>query len=82
MNDPLFPLLLLLRYMHIFGAIALMGGTIFMRFALLPAVGKLDPAVKATLHEQVRSRWSKFVMAASGPVADQRSHEPRLGGSV
>ena len=33
MNDSLFPLLLLLRYMHILGAIALMGGTIFMRFA-------------------------------------------------
>jgi uncharacterized membrane protein len=66
MNDPLFPLLLALRYMHIFGAIALMGATIFMRFALLPAVSKLDPPVKATLHDEVRSRWSKFVMAASG----------------
>src|SRR5262245_10322600 len=66
MNDPLFPLLLALRYMHILGAIALMGATIFMRFALLPAVAKLDPAVKATLHDEVRSCWSKFVMAASG----------------
>jgi len=66
MNDPLFPLLLALRYMHIFGAIALMGATIFMRFALLPAVTKLDPAVRATLHDEVRSRWSKFIMAASG----------------
>ena len=64
-DDPLWPLLLILRYMHILGAIALMGATIFMRFALLPAVGKLDPAVKATLHEEVRSRWSKFIMAAS-----------------
>jgi uncharacterized membrane protein len=66
MSDPLFPLLLALRYMHIFGAIALMGGTIFMRFALLPAAGKLDPATKGTLHEEVRSRWAKFVMAAAG----------------
>src|SRR5262245_6445858 len=65
MNDPLFPLLLALRYMHIFGAIAVMGATIFMRFALVPAVAKLDPAVRATLHEEVRSRWSKFVMAAA-----------------
>ncbi len=64
-DDPLWPLLLILRYMHILGAIALMGATIFMRFALVPAVGKLDPAVKATLHEEVRSRWSKFIMAAS-----------------
>jgi len=66
MTDPLLPLLLLLRYMHILGAIALMGGTIFMRFALAPTVATLDPATKATIHEQVRSRWSKFVMLAAG----------------
>jgi len=38
MIDTFFLLLLLLRYMHILGAIALMGGTIFMRFALRPVV--------------------------------------------
>jgi uncharacterized membrane protein len=65
MSDPLFPLLLLLRYMHILGAIALMGGTIFMRFALAPAVRELDPAMRAAVHEQVRSRWAKFVMLAA-----------------
>lgn len=66
MNDPLFPLLLALRYMHILGAIMLMGGTIFMRFALAPTVARLDGATKAELHEQVRSRWAKFVMLAAG----------------
>jgi uncharacterized membrane protein len=65
MSDPLFPVLLILRYMHILGAIALMGGTIFMRFALRPAVGKLQPEVKATLHDEVRRRWSKVVMLAT-----------------
>src|SRR4029453_7847294 len=65
MSDPLFPVLLILRYMHILGAIALMGGTIFMRFALRPVVVSLPPDTKATIHEQVRSRWSKFVMLAS-----------------
>jgi uncharacterized membrane protein len=65
MSDPLFPLLLILRYMHILGAIALMGGTIFMRFALRPAVVAMPPEVKAALHEQVRSRWAKFVMLAT-----------------
>jgi uncharacterized membrane protein len=65
MSDPLFPLLLLLRYMHILGAIALMGGTIFMRFALAPTVRELDPAARAAIHEQVRSRWAKFVMLAA-----------------
>jgi uncharacterized membrane protein len=66
MNDPLLPVLLILRYMHILGAIALMGGTIFMRFALRPVVVQLPPDTKAAIHEQVRSRWSKFVMLASG----------------
>jgi uncharacterized membrane protein len=65
MDDPLFPALLALRYMHILGAITLMGGTIFMRFALAPVVAGLDGATKSTIHEQVRSRWSKFVMLAA-----------------
>lgn len=64
-SDPLFPLLLILRYMHILGAIALMGGTIFMRFALRPVVVQLQPEVKASLHEGVRRRWAKFVMIAT-----------------
>ena len=59
------PVLLILRYMHILGAITLMGGTIFMRFALRPVVVGLPPETKAIIHEQVRSRWSRFVMAAS-----------------
>jgi len=65
MSDPLFPLLLTLRYMHILGAIALMGGTIFMRFALRPVVVQMQPEAKAVLHEQVRRRWAKFVMLAT-----------------
>jgi uncharacterized membrane protein len=65
MSDPLFPLLLLLRYMHILGAIALMGGTLFMRFTLAPTVRELDPETRTKIHEQVRSRWAKFVMLAA-----------------
>jgi uncharacterized membrane protein len=65
MDDPLFPALLALRYLHILGAITLMGGTIFMRFALAPVVATLDGPTKSSIHEQVRSRWSKFVMLAA-----------------
>ncbi|MEX2026002.1 MAG: hypothetical protein WEH44_01855 [Pirellulaceae bacterium] len=65
MHDPLFWLMLILRYMHILGAIALMGGTIFMRFALAPTVAGLDEKTRQEIHEQVRSRWSKFVMLAA-----------------
>jgi uncharacterized membrane protein len=60
------PILLILRYMHILGAIMLMGGTIFMRFGLAPVVAGLDDATKASLHQQVRARWSKLVMISSG----------------
>src|SRR3954470_13866005 len=65
MSDPLFPLFLILRYMHVLGAIALMGGTIFMRFALRPVVVQLPAETKATLHEEVRRRWARFVMLAT-----------------
>lgn len=66
MDDPLFYLLLALRYMHILGAITLMGGTIFMRFALAPTVQTLEGSTRSEFHERIRARWSKFVMAASG----------------
>ena len=65
MNDSLFWLMLILRYMHILGAIALMGGTIFMRFALAPTVAGLDEKARQNIHEQVRSRWARFVMIAA-----------------
>src|SRR3954464_15267777 len=89
MDDPTFPLLLLLRYAHILGAITLMGGTIFMRFALRPVVVQLAPETKTAIHEQVRSRWSKFVMLASALIlisgitnlalAGRQDYEPVLG---
>src|SRR3954464_9210048 len=88
-TDPLFPVLLILRYMHILGAIALMGGTIFMRFALRSVVVQLPPDTRAAVHEQVRSRWSKFVMLASAlllisgitnlALAGRYNFEPVLG---
>ena len=89
MTDSLFPVLLILRYMHILGAIALMGSTIFMRFALRPASGSLPPEAAATLHAEVRRRWAKFVMLAtllilvSGlanlRLASRYDYEPVLG---
>jgi uncharacterized membrane protein len=66
MNDTLFPLLLALRYMHILGAIALMGGAIFMRFALVPSAEELTDETRQQLHQRVRARWSRLVMISSG----------------
>ena len=44
----------------------LMGGTIFMRFAIAPTVQTLEGSTRADFHERIRARWSKFVMLASG----------------
>jgi uncharacterized membrane protein len=55
---------LLFRWAHILAAITAVGGTVFARFALLPAVGTLNEEQRAALLEGVRSRWSKFVAGA------------------
>ncbi|HUY89521.1 MAG TPA: hypothetical protein VMV10_12370 [Pirellulales bacterium] len=52
------------RWAHILAAITAVGGTIFMRTALLPSVGVLPDEERKKLHNGVRSRWVKFVMAA------------------
>lgn len=56
--------LLVLRWMHILGAITLMGGAVFMRFALVPAAKTLADDAHAQLRAEVRKRWSKVVMLA------------------
>jgi putative copper export protein len=43
-----------------------MGGTIFMRFALVPTVQSLEGKTREDFHDRIRARWSKFVMLASG----------------
>lgn len=53
-----------LRWFHIVAAITAVGGTIFMRFALVPSVAVLSEEQRKSLHEQIRSRWAKFVMAS------------------
>lgn len=52
------------RWVHILAAMTAVGGTIFMRMALVPSVAVLADDQRKALHEQVRSRWVKFVMGA------------------
>ena len=54
------------RWLHILAAITAVGGTIFIRMALVPSLGVLPDQAKKDLHEAVRGRWAKFVMAAIG----------------
>lgn len=65
-ESQLFYVSMALRYMHILGAIALMGATIFMRFALLPTLKELKPELREEVHQGVRARWAKMVGLASG----------------
>lgn len=56
---------LTLRYMHILGAITLMGSAIFMRFALAPTLQLLPEEQQKNVHEAVRVRWGMFVRGAT-----------------
>jgi uncharacterized membrane protein len=57
-------LALLFRWLHILAAITAVGGTIYARFALLPAAESLAEPQRATLLDEVRRRWFMFVNAA------------------
>jgi uncharacterized membrane protein len=59
-------LALLFRWLHILAAITAVGGTIFSRFVLLPSQGVLTTPDREALHAEMRSRWSKIVMASIG----------------
>lgn len=52
------------RWLHIIPATVLVGGTVFMRFALLPAASDKDEKTSAFLAD-VRSRWAKLVMISA-----------------
>lgn len=51
------------RWAHIGGAVVLVGGTVFMAFALLPAAKQLPDDVHNSLRERVMGTWRKFVGA-------------------
>jgi uncharacterized membrane protein len=58
------PTLLLLRWAHILAAITLMGGLVFARFALVPAVSDLDGTTRDRIHDAIRRRWLPWVIIA------------------
>ncbi|MEK6246569.1 MAG: hypothetical protein N2C12_00220 [Planctomycetales bacterium] len=55
---------IVLRWMHIFAAIALFGGLIYQRVALIPAAQRLEEEPRKQLSEAVRRPWSRVVMVA------------------
>ena len=48
------------RWLHIIPAIILVGGTLFMRYALVPAADESKATTE--LRESIRKRWSKLIM--------------------
>jgi len=58
-NEQLLPLIS--RIVHVATAIVLVGGSVFMRFALMPAAEELAEADHDGLRERVLSRWRRFV---------------------
>ena len=53
---------LAMRWLHIIPAIALVGGTLFMRFAVVPAYDQLDDEQRDKIQESVRRGWSRLLM--------------------
>jgi uncharacterized membrane protein len=58
------PTLLLLRWAHILAAIVAMGGLVFARFGLLPALSEVDAATRDRIHDAIRRRWLPWVIGA------------------
>ena len=52
------------RWMHMLAAMVAVGGTIFMRVALVGAVQSLAEDQRPAFHEAIRSRWAKYVAGA------------------
>ena len=51
------------RWAHIFAAIVLVGGTLFMRFALVPALAESSASEETSV--AIRKRWMKWVAGAA-----------------
>lgn len=52
----------LLRWIHVGTAIVLLGGSVFMRFMLMPAAEQLPDDQHQALRQRVMGRWKKVVM--------------------
>jgi uncharacterized membrane protein len=62
MSDALLPVDLLSRWVHVGTAIVLVGGSVFMRYVLLPSAEQIPDDAHAALRGHVLGRWRKFVM--------------------
>ena len=54
---------LIMRWLHILGAVVLLGAGIFTRLVLMPSAAELPEAQHEQLRGAIRSRWAKMVHA-------------------
>jgi len=54
------------RWVHVGAAVVLVGGSIFIRFVLMPAAQQLSEAEHDTLRGHVMNRWKRVVMIGIG----------------
>jgi len=53
---------LISRWLHVIPAVIMVGGTVFLRLALLPALGESEHSeFRAELREAVRKKWAKWI---------------------
>lgn len=62
--DPQYAMSLVFRWLHVLAAMTAVGGAIFARFVVLPAVEGLPADGRDAVHAAMRARWSKIVAAA------------------
>ena len=55
---------LVFRWLHILAAITAVGGAVFARFVVLPALAPLSSLDRDSVNAAMRARWSKIVAAA------------------
>jgi uncharacterized membrane protein len=58
------PTLLALRWAHVLAAIVAVGGLVFARFGLLPALKDLDVETRDGIHDRIRRVWLPWVIGA------------------
>jgi uncharacterized membrane protein len=64
--EPILVVHLVARWAHILAAITAVGGTIFARSVVVPALDELPDGQRSALHAAMRRRWSKVVAASIG----------------
>ena len=65
MND-LFPMDVVSRFVHVAVAIVMVGGTVFMRFILMPAARELPDSEHDQLRQRLMTRWKRVVHGGIG----------------